>query len=57
MGNYFKLIVWQRSKDLAVRVYKLTQGKKISKINFKELLSVFQQILLKVTSLGQTNSQ
>ena len=31
MGNYFKLIVWQKAKDLAVEIYKLTQGKEISK--------------------------
>jgi len=31
MGNYFKLIVWQRAKELAVNIYKLTQGKSISK--------------------------
>jgi four helix bundle protein len=26
MGNFKKLLVWQRSKDLAVRVYKLTDS-------------------------------
>jgi len=31
MGNYFKLIVWQRAKDLAVRIYKLTKGNQISR--------------------------
>jgi four helix bundle protein len=31
MGNYFKLIVWQKAKELAVRIYKLTQENKISK--------------------------
>ena len=25
MGNFSKLIVWQRAKDLAVKIYKLTQ--------------------------------
>jgi four helix bundle protein len=31
MGNFFNLIVWQKAKDLAVNIYKLTQGSKISK--------------------------
>jgi four helix bundle protein len=31
MGNFFNLIVWQKAKDLAVKIYKLTQGSKISK--------------------------
>jgi four helix bundle protein len=26
MGNFKKLLVWQRSKDLAVRIYKLTES-------------------------------
>lgn len=31
MGNFFKLIVWQRAKDLSVRIYKLTKETCISK--------------------------
>ena len=31
MGNFFKLIVWHKAKDLAVRIYKLTKGGAISK--------------------------
>ena len=31
MGNFFKLIVWQKAKDLAVRIYKTSQGNRISK--------------------------
>jgi four helix bundle protein len=39
MGNFFKLIVWQRSRKLAVRIYQLTQGKSISKdFGFKDQL-------------------
>jgi four helix bundle protein len=39
MGNFFKLIVWQRAKELAVRIYKLTQEKSISKdFGFKDQL-------------------
>jgi four helix bundle protein len=26
MGNFKKLLVWQRSKDLAVKIYKLTES-------------------------------
>jgi four helix bundle protein len=39
MGNFFKLIVWQRAKEIAVRIYKLTRGKSISKdFGFKDQL-------------------
>jgi len=31
MGNYQELRVWQISKDLAVKIYKLTQTPKLSK--------------------------
>lgn len=31
MGNFFKLLVWQRSKDLAIEIYKVTQGIRLSK--------------------------
>ena len=31
MGNFQKLIVWQKAKDLAVKVYKLTSTAKLSK--------------------------
>jgi four helix bundle protein len=31
MGNYQELHVWQISKDLAVKIYKLTQTTKLSK--------------------------
>jgi len=31
MGNFRELKVWQKSKDLAVRIYKLTNSGKISK--------------------------
>lgn len=31
MGNYFKLVVWQRAKDLAVKIYQLTQDPNFSK--------------------------
>lgn len=31
MGNFQKLRVWQLSKDLAVKIYKLTQESKLSK--------------------------
>lgn len=31
MGNYQELRVWQISKDLAVKIYKLTQTTKLSK--------------------------
>lgn len=31
MGNFQKLHVWQLAKNLAVKIYKLTQGKKFSK--------------------------
>jgi len=30
MGNYFKLVVWQKSKNLAVKIYHLTGDKDIS---------------------------
>jgi four helix bundle protein len=39
MGNFQKLIVWQKARDLAVNIYKLTQEKIISKdYGFKEQL-------------------
>jgi four helix bundle protein len=39
MGNFFKLIVWQRARELAVNIYKLTQGKSISRdFGFKDQL-------------------
>lgn len=31
MGNFQKLIVWQKAKDLAVKIYKLTATTKLSK--------------------------
>lgn len=31
MGNFFKLIVWQKAKDLTVKIYKLTRENPISK--------------------------
>jgi four helix bundle protein len=31
MGNFKKLIVWQKAKDLAVKIYKLTSTAKLSK--------------------------
>ena len=31
MGNYQKLRVWQLAKNLAVKIYKLTQSSKLSK--------------------------
>jgi four helix bundle protein len=37
MGNFQKLRVWQLAKDLAVRIYKLTNGGEISKdFGFKD---------------------
>lgn len=37
MGNFFKLIVWQRSKSVAVNIYKLTKGKDIARdFGFKD---------------------
>jgi four helix bundle protein len=37
MGNFQKLHVWQLAKDLAVRIYKLTDGDMISKdFGFKD---------------------
>jgi four helix bundle protein len=31
MGNFKKLLVWQKSKDLAVRIYKITDSGSIGK--------------------------
>jgi four helix bundle protein len=31
MGNFKKLLVWQRSKDLAVNIYKLTESGSLGK--------------------------
>jgi len=31
MGNFMKLRVWQNAKELAVRIYKLTQNKEFSR--------------------------
>jgi four helix bundle protein len=31
MGNFQKLRVWQSARDLAVKIYKLSQGPKLSK--------------------------
>lgn len=31
MGNFQKLIVWQKARDLAVKIYKLTKSTRFSK--------------------------
>ena len=31
MGNFMKLRVWQNAKELAVKIYKLTRNKELSK--------------------------
>ena len=31
MGNFFKLIVWQKARELAVKIYKITANPNISK--------------------------
>lgn len=37
MGDFNKLIVWQKAKDLAVEIYKMTQEKSISRdFGFKD---------------------
>jgi four helix bundle protein len=37
MGNFQKLRVWQSAKELAVKIYRLTQNSKLSKdFGFKD---------------------
>lgn len=35
MGDFKELKVWQKSKDLSVRIYKLFYGKEIEKVDFR----------------------